>query len=183
MRFIRSSAALAVCAALSCALAAPSPASAEDQFCTKCNRVVINEYGALIYNAPNRQVIGWIKVGTEVYVLESPEGIWCNVLIRNGPNAVTANGGWVLCLVLGGRARIVTRNGTDMYTWPKGLVIGWIGLGTEVTVLESFEAEWCNVLVDNGRYGGWIPCTSLGSPAGSQTAHEQARKEGKRRTD
>lgn len=178
MRFIRGSAALAVCVALLCVLMSPSVASAHDPFCTECNRVVINEKGAYVHNRPNGQVIGWIKVGTEVYVLESPERVWCNILIMS-PYAVV-NGGWVLCTVLGGRARVITKKGAYVYTGPRGQVIGEIGAGTEVYVLESFEAEWCNVLIGSEANGGWTPCTNLGAPIGSGPASRQARKEGKR---
>jgi len=173
MKCVRGWAALDVCVALACALMAASVARADEiePPCTNCKQVVINEKGAYIHNEPNGRVIGWIKVGTEVYVLESATATWCKVLIENGPNA--GNGGWAHCTDLGRRAMIVNEKRAYVHNEPNGRVIGWIKVGIEVYVLESAEATWCKVLIENGPNagnGGWVLCTDLGRPVRSLSA-------------
>lgn len=144
--------------------AAPAQAASDTVFCVECRRVVIDEKGAYIHHQPRDRIIGWIRTGTEVFVLKSPDRTWCNVLIENGPYAV-GNGGWALCATLGGFARTVGEERTFVYHAPNERQIGSIARGTEVYVLGSFQAEWCHVLINvNGPNGGWILCHNLGRP-------------------
>jgi hypothetical protein len=88
---------LAVCVAFACVAVAPSAASAGEvePDCTSCIRYIENPEGADVHSSPGGPVIGWVEWGTEVYVISSPEGVWCNVRFEDGPNK--GNGGWILC--------------------------------------------------------------------------------------